>query len=80
MSQSLESRIKSLRNESNQGKKGTETNLTHGMSRSETCNCPSRSFEPGSFKNHTQSYSYSSEDEFERAEQKEKERYERKLI
>ena len=35
---------------------------------------------PGSFKNPTQSYSYSSEDESERAEQKEKERYERRLI
>ena len=66
--------------ESSQGGHKAETNFTHGMSRTETINCPSRSFEPCSFKNTTQSYSYSSEDEFERVERHEKEWYERRLI
>ena len=69
-----------LWNESNQGRHRVEMNLTHGMSRTETYNRPSLSQEPFPFKDTTQSYYYSSKDEFERLERKEKERYERKLI
>ena len=50
------------------------------MSRAETIDCPSLSSEHCSCKNTTQSYSYSSEDEFEQVERKEKERYERRLV
>ena len=79
-SENSESKLKSLWNESKQGKYKAETNLTRGTSRTETCNYPSCSFEPRPFKDPTQSYYYSSEDKFERVERKEKERYERKLI
>ena len=74
--------MKSVVHENSQMNYKAETNFTRGTSRSETINCPSSSFEHGSFKNPIQSYSncYSSEDDFERAERKEKERYERRLI
>ena len=73
---------KPLMRENNQRNYNVETNNTHGTSRTETCNCPSCSFEPRSLKNTTQSYSYSNsfEEESERVERKEKERYERRLI
>ena len=83
-SKSLESRLKLLLNESNQGKHEAVTNLTHGMIRTESFN---RSLffnenEHCLFKDTTQSYCYSSEDELEQVERKENEheRYERTLI
>ena len=79
-SQSPESRVKSVRNESSQGKHRNGRNLTHGMSRTETFNRPALLSEPCPLKDTTQSYCYSSEDEFERVERKEKERYERRLV
>ena len=74
------SEIKSLRNENSQRDHRVKTRSAHEVSRTETINCPLRSYEHCLFKNNTQSYSYSSEDEFERVERKEKERYERRLI
>ena len=73
----------SLMQENSQRNRNVEPNFTRGTSRCETYNCPSHTtacFRP--FKDTTKSYSYStsSEDESERIERKEKERYERKLI
>ena len=78
--ESLKLAMKLPKRENNQRNLKAETSFTHGMSRAETSNCLSCSPEPCSAKNTTQSYSYSSEDKFERIERKEKERYERRLI
>ena len=74
---------KSLMHENNQSNHKVEPNLTCGTSRSETYNCPSHTTMCNrAFKHTTKSYSYtnSSEDESERIERKERERYERRLI
>ena len=76
---------KSLMYENNQKNHNVESNFTRGTSRSETCNGPlgTTSCECNrAFKHTTKSYSYtnSSEDESERIERRERERYERRLI
>ena len=70
--------MNTLMHENNRWNHKAETNSTRGTSRSETINCPSRFSKLGSFKNPTQSYYYfnSSENESERVERKEKERFE----
>ena len=64
--------MKLLWDESSQGEHKTIPTLSHGISRTETNNCPSFLIEPCPFKDATQSYYYSSEDEFKRVERKEK--------
>ena len=56
-------KTKSLMHENNQRNYKVETNFTRGTSRSETINCPLRFSKLGSFKDHTQSYSYSNSSE-----------------
>ena len=59
------SEMESSTNESSQGNYKAEADSTHGISHAETVNCSSFLIEHCPFKDTTQSYSYSSEDEFE---------------